>query len=317
MYKMKNIFNLITKFNEKHKMDDILKDCIIENINEDKVDLTIVSTVNNRSLQTYFSLKTWNYAAKICGKKFQYILVEDSKNDKLDIKKLNYTNLYITYVYVNNKLWENPCINYNIGFEFIKSENVVITNPEVCIFGNIYPVITNNLKDNNYLVFDVSEIGSSHCKENNNKLLLDKCDNRLSYNTIINFLKDKKTFVLQGESNNRRLHFLTCIKTNNLKKIGGFDTDFGLGFDYDDAIFLNKIIFMKLKILNIYHTNYKVLGIHQWHSRQNSLEYYNKNSHKRNINKQLYLFKIKNIHKDKYIEFKNYKTYDDLVQELK
>jgi hypothetical protein len=69
-----NTFNVIKQFQLENSISNILENCNIHHINDNgDISLTIVSTVNNRSNQTYFSLKSWNYAAKICGTKFQYI----------------------------------------------------------------------------------------------------------------------------------------------------------------------------------------------------------------------------------------------------
>jgi hypothetical protein len=221
------------------------------------------------------------------------ILVEDSKNDILSIPILSsdiYQNLEITYIYLNNKTWINPCINYNIGFKFIKSDKVVITNPEVCMFGNIYPIIRDHLTDHNYLVFDVFEMGNGHCTTNSNDDILKNCDNKITYDTIEKYISDKKTFVLQGAKNNRNLHFLTCITHSNLKKIEGFDEDCAMGLDYDDALFVDYLKFLKIKIVNFHHNIHKILGIHQWHTKERS---YYTNDELRNLNINVYNYKHK------------------------
>ena len=291
---MNNTFELIKKFQLENSVDIILEKCNIHHINNNgDISLTIVSAVNNRSNQTYFSLKSWNHVAKICGTKFQYILVEDSKNDILSIPVLSsniYNNLEITYIYINNKTWINPCINYNIGFKFIKSERVVITNPEVCIFGNIYPLIRDNLTDNNYLVFDVFEMGNTHCKTNSNDDIVKKCGNKIEYKTIKKYISNKQILVLQGKKNNRNFHFLTCITYSNLKKMEGFDEDCAMGLDYDDNLFVDKINFLKIKIVNFHHKKYKILGIHQWHTQEKS---YNNTNEFRKLNKNILDYKNK------------------------
>jgi hypothetical protein len=308
-------YNKLKIFQKTNTIGSILEKCQVTQINiKDNPSLTIVSAVNERSKQTYFSLKTWNYAAQICGTYFQYILVEDSKNDKINCNLLNYSNLTITHIYIPSKTWINPCINYNIGFEFIKAENVVITNPEICIFGNIYPIIINKLSDDNYLVFDVTEIGKPHCIDNYNQELWKKCDNLLSYQTIINFLKDKETFVLQGKGNNRRLHFLTAIKTSNLKKIGGFDEDFAFGVNMDDENLILKIMHHQIKIESLYNDNVNVLGIHQWHSKNIHIYKDGLKTQKqtRNINRSIHKIKVNYIKKtNKYLQFRNTNNYSE------
>ena len=67
------------------------------------------------------------------------VAADDSDIDKCD--DMFYPNLYIVHIIINKKNWINPCINYNIGFNYAECDNVVISNAEVCVFGNIYEKI--------------------------------------------------------------------------------------------------------------------------------------------------------------------------------
>lgn len=311
------IYNKLQEFYKNNSIDCILKNnCSIDKINEKKnVELTVVFTSHDRPQQTYFTLKSWEHIAKLNNINIQVVIVEDSLNDKLDISEFKYDNLEITYIYIKNKTWINPSLNYNIGFEFIKADKVVITNAEVCVFGNIYEEIKNNLNDENYLVFDVFGIGGDHCKINMNKDVWEKCSD-FNYKTINNYKNTKNIYWLQSKNRNKKLHFLTCISNNNLKKIKGFDLDLSLNVDFDDDVFREKIkLFLKLEIVNIFYNN-NIIGLHQWHT-DHSHNYYN-DYNVRKFNKLLYDLKIKYIKiKNKNLQLKDFDTIQDLFNEIK
>jgi hypothetical protein len=272
MNDLKVLYNKIRLFYSKNSIDSIINNnCIINNINNiDNVSLSVVFTTHDRVIQTYFTLKSWNYIATKNNINIQIIIVEDTNdiNSRLDLDKLIYSNLTITHILIINKKWINPCMNYNIGFKFIISDRVVITNAEICVFGNIYETINNNLTENKYLVFDVVEMGKKHVDTNNNKEIYKICCD-FNYKTVINYIKEKDIVWLQSQySNNRNLHFLTCIHNNTLQKIGGFDNEFIFHMDYDDNNLIYRIKKLyKLKIINFYNNKSNVIGLHQWHSR--------------------------------------------------
>ena len=96
--------------------------------------LIVLMTTHERQTQTLFTLKSYNKNAILNNTNFQIILVDDSSN-KMDFNE--YDNLEIVYIFIKSKSWLNPCINYNLGIPHIKSYNLILTNAETCIFGNI------------------------------------------------------------------------------------------------------------------------------------------------------------------------------------
>lgn len=313
---LEDIYNKLKEFHKKNSIESIIKNnCTIQKINEKKnVSLTVVFTSNNRPKQTYFTLKSWEHIALLNNINIQVVIVEDSLKDKLNISELNYDNLEITYIYIKNKTWINPCLNYNIGFEFIKSDRVVISNAEVCVFGNIYEIIYKKLNENNYLIFDVFELGKRPNPINKNTEVWEKCRD-LKYETVIKYIKDKEHTWLQSKENNKNLHFLTCIHIDNLKKINGFDSDFIFNVDYDDDIFLKKVLFAGLSIVNLHKSNYNVLGLHQWHNKHSTNYYFNNNVRK--YNKLLFMLKNKYMSKNKkYLQLNNFTKFEYLLDEI-
>ena len=126
---------------------------IINNIMD--VDISIVMTTYNRSIQTYFTLQT---IANSINKSIQIIIVDDSNNDLLNMDKLKSFGLCIYYIKTKNKFWFNPCVNYNLGFKYIRGDKIIIQNAEVCHIGDVVDYVSKNLKNNQYFVFDVAAL---------------------------------------------------------------------------------------------------------------------------------------------------------------
>ena len=157
LYKNKNlIFNIKRKV--ENKTESFFSHQVIDNNHViDENTITIVMTSSNRSKQVYFTLKT---ISNSIFKNIQLILVDDSTYDNIDVdilKKNNYS-FYIDFIKIKreNKIWHNPLVNYNIGFQFIKGSNIIIQNAEVCHIGDVLNFINRRLKMNDeYYVFDV------------------------------------------------------------------------------------------------------------------------------------------------------------------
>lgn len=314
---LENIYNKLKLVDIDNIITNVLKEGEITVISKNEiVSLSVIITACNRTEQTYFSLKSWNNIAKINDIYIQIIIVEDTLNinEKIDTKKLIYSNLDITYIYIKNKSWDNPCLNYNIGFKYITSDISVITNSETCIFGNIYKTIKNKLTPNNYLVFDVFNIGNKWQTDDN--LNIWKVCNDFKFETVNNFKKNKEIGWLQSQNNNNQLHFLSCINTASLLQINGFDSEFMFGLCWDDNILLSQIkYFLKLEVCSIYHDQCKVVGLHQWHTTCTNLK---KSTNYWGSNDILYHLKINYLMRtNKYLYLKDFKTFDDLLETVK
>jgi hypothetical protein len=158
----------------------------------------------NRSKQLYFTLDT---IAKSNIKDIHIVLVDDSYNDPIDLELLNNYPFYIDFIQINteNKLWYNPVVNYNIGFQYVKGSKVIIQNGEVCHIGDVLLFVINNVNGDNYYVFDV-------------KASMNFDTNDLIYNHDLSsvelFQKDSLFSTwYQCITYNRNFHFLTaCTK---------------------------------------------------------------------------------------------------------
>lgn len=227
--------------------------------------ISIVMCACNRSTQTFYTLQTIKSCIDSINNKsdmnvnVQIIIVEDSTNDKLDIDRLKAFGLYIDHITIlqSNKFWINPCVNYNIGFAFIKGDYVVIQNPEVCYIGNILDYTLKHLQPNIYLVFDVINMGSI----NDNHTLY-----RATPQKFKHYLSNTRYGWYQHHTHkNRCFHFLSAITTSDLKKIGGFDLDYCMGVCYDDDAFVDQIRYAGISIISVPNNDMSLYGIHQWH----------------------------------------------------
>lgn len=218
--------------------------------------VTIVMTASNRSKQTYFTLQSM---LKSKCKNLQIILVDDSTDDPINLAILKNYPYYIDLIVINRatKDWVNPCVNYNIGFQFIQGIIVVIQNAEVCHICDPLSHIQNNLKDDEYFVFDV--ISSSGFETNEEIYKSDLTD----------IFTCNKHFFSQwyqhSVHNNRNFHFFTAMTRKTFSKVNKFSYDYSIAMDYDDPDFLSKIISRNIHIINIPIDTYHVCGIHLYH----------------------------------------------------
>ena len=259
----------------------------------DNQTVSIVMTTHNRIKQTLFTLDTIKNSSY---NNIQVIIVDDSTENFIDENYFKSYDFRIDYIKIKtmHKNWINPCINYNIGFRYIKGTYVIIQNAEVCHIGDVVSFVNQNCAENNYLVFDVSNTNSY---QNNDQLYELFNNNDLNYHKISLLLQSNHEYIWYQHRIYRceNYHFLTAIHINDLKKLGdGFDIDFSLAAWYDD----NELVFrirhlLKLNIINIDCTTNNLMGIHQHHERYESV------NDSRHINEYILNKKIHNFCKNR------------------
>lgn len=258
--------------------------------------ISIVMTVRNRSTQTYFTLTQIHkqYVSNI-----QVIIVEDSTTDVLKESILQNFAIHIDYIKIRNKFWVNPCVNYNIGFKYIKAKKTIIQNSEVCHIGKVLDYAIQKLQPKTYLAFDV--------------LALPKQQENTQFHANMNaFMKKVKKannypWYQHTEKRNAYLHFLSAIMTEDLKDVGGFDLDFSMATCFDDPAFVEQLKNHKIQLIAVPNDDYALMGIHQWHQAENP-----KMTTKNVFNQNLLFAKQEYFKKNgKYL---NLKTNDDVIQ---
>ena len=257
--KIKEIYHTVQN-NTDHYVDHIIYNAA-NLIDENTV--SIVMTSHNRIKQTLFTLDTIETSSY---KNVQVIIIEDSTNGFIG-NLLNKYPFRIDYIKIKaaNRDWVNPCVNYNIGFKYIKGNYIIIQNAEVCHIGDIVKYTRMKLTEGNYFVFDVI----STCSYNNNNSLYDVFKNNTFDREDIRNLITQPDFYWFQHSDHRpaNLHFLTAIHINDFKKMEcSFDYDFSLGRHYDDNEFIVRIRFLlRLNLSNVEFSKTNLLGIHQHH----------------------------------------------------
>ena len=223
--------------------------------------ISIVMTTYNRVYQTYFTLQT---IANSNYKNVQVILVDDHSQNLLSEAVLNEYGLHIDYIRIKNKFWMNPCVNYNIGFKFIKGSKIIIQNGEVCHIGDVIQYVYDNLKPNTYLSFDVLNLNSHKKNEMFHKIGSTNFED-VHILKSIKYLSRPTPWYQHHIIRNENLHFLTAISNTTLKNLGEFDYDYCVGSSYDDDAFVFQIKLKKIKIIVVKNDQAKVMGVHQWH----------------------------------------------------
>jgi len=221
--------------------------------------ISIVMTTYNRPEQTLFSLKT---IANSNYNNVHVVLVDDYKNILLYDMELAGFGIYIDYIRIKNKFWINPCINYNIGFRYIKGNKIIIQNAEVCHIGDVISYVSENLHDNEYFSFDVLNLND----RGKNLLLYTRKSTSYKDTYSMRYYKCYWPWYQHFSTANNNLHFLTAITKKTLDKIKGFDYDFCLGTCWDDNAFIYNIKINNIKVITINNETAKIMGIHQWHA---------------------------------------------------
>lgn len=281
---MANLINDI-KDHIQHKTYDFIQYKVInpKTIDPDNF-ITIVMTTHNRKTQTLYTLSTFQQSK--LSETLAVILVDDSTEGFCTDTELSQFNFQITYITIefSKKNWINSCVNYNIGFQEIQTNKVIIQNAEVCHCGDIIQHAFDHVTMDKYIVYDVCSIGHPTIDSLKvNQMLYQLKD----YNDVHKFVTQYKWYQ-HWTHRCRNLHFLTGITRDNLIKLNGFDYDFALGTCFDDNEFIYRIVHvLKLSVFNVHNEDTSLLGVHQWHPRC-PLSY---DSHYYEINKSMMLKK--------------------------
>jgi glycosyltransferase involved in cell wall biosynthesis len=117
------------------------------------MNLSIVMAYFDRRQLLINTLKSIEYYSK--GFPVELIIVDDGSSEQInDINILfPHMNINLLIVEKENKTWNNPCVAYNMGFNLIKGDVVMITCPECIHVGNIIEYVFNKFKPNTYWAF--------------------------------------------------------------------------------------------------------------------------------------------------------------------
>lgn len=224
--------------------------------------ISIVMTSSNRSEQVYTTLKTIERQNILC----HVVIVDDSDSDKITGDALAvFKNMHFELIEIVKEVknWINPCINYNIGFEYIKCANVIIQNGEVAHVGDVCEHLLQNVKDDKYYVFDVISMRDFNDNKLVTKIIKDK--KQITHEDLYtHFLFN--TWYQHAVISNRKYHFLAGLTYNTFKKINSFSYEYYSQPGYDDDDFVLKIQSRSIDIVCVDNRIHKLLGVHLFHT---------------------------------------------------
>lgn len=222
--------------------------------------ISIVMTAHNRSRQLYFTLDTIQSSS---FRHIQIILVDDSDTDPVSTDRLQPYPFYFDLIRIDRdrKFWANPCVNYNLGFQYIKGSRVILQNSEVCHVGDVVGFIHTNLKPKHYMCMEV--IASLNHDTNDQIYAMEPLHSFYQFNNMGHLFYGWYQHHVYRPKN---FHFLTAFCTGEVKGFS-YDLAFGSWYDDDDLIFqIEKV--NQLTIDNIRADQTGIGGVHLYHGRE-------------------------------------------------
>lgn len=222
--------------------------------------ISILMTAHNRSKQFYFTLQTIQESS---FKDIHIVIVDDSDTDPISIKQLQSFPFYVDLLHIHRdtKFWMNPCVNYNIAFQYIKGSKVILQNSEVCHVGDVLAYIHHNLQKKHYMCFEV--IASLNYDTNDKIYEMQPLKSFHQFNNKGNLFYGWYQHHIYRPKN---FHFLTAFCAGD---VGGFSYDLSFGSWYDDDDLVFQILHVwKLTIDNVRADQTGIGGIHLFHSRE-------------------------------------------------
>jgi GT2 family glycosyltransferase len=184
---------------------------------------------------------------------FEIIIVDDNSSEEhqlYDIKeRFNHLNINIIEIKAKQKDWINSSITYNIGFNHIQFNRVIIQNPECFHTGDILLYTYDNLKSNDYIAYGAYSL--KYDDDINNFNIKDIPINMRGENGWMNHSTIWPVYY----------HFCAAIYYNNILKLNGFDERYKDGIAFDDNELVERI---KRCGLNMKIVDYPFV-LHQYH----------------------------------------------------
>ena len=226
------------------------------------MDLSIVMTYQNRTQQLMITLRS----IRLQGSNPEIIIVDDASTSGQEARVITShfpdLNIKLLEISAKDKWWINPCIPYNKGFAMATGDIVIIQNPECIYVGNVLACVTENVHDNNYVVFScLSTLETDHPRLE----FLTRCSDQEFHSWLFKLIQPTPERLWYTHPTYRPTfyHFCTALTRKNLNQIGGFNETFADGYCFDDNEFLLRIQRQELKIQSVPTTIGHV--IHQWH----------------------------------------------------
>jgi len=225
--------------------------------------ISVVTAYYNRKKLFTRTLKSMlPYYGKI---DFEVIVVDDGSDEaeRLEDLQTDYPFLRVIRLEKQNKWYKNPCIPFNIGFEAVKGDKIIIQNPECYHFGAILAYVDAHLKENEYLSFGCFSMDKLNTDDD--ALFFDEKNiAKLIENNNRSFTTDGDLgWYNHSKFRPEAFHFCAAMMSTDLFDLGGFDERYakGVGYDDDELIWRIKNKKMQIKFIDdqiVLHQNHYV-----------------------------------------------------------
>lgn len=225
--------------------------------------ISVVTAYYNRKKLFTRTLKSMlPYYGKI---DFEVIVVDDGSDEaeRLEDLQTDFPFLRVIRLEKQNKWYKNPCIPFNIGFEAVKGEKIIIQNPECYHFGAILAYVDTHLKENEYLSFGCFSMDKLNTDDD--ALFFDEKNiAKLIENNNRSFTTDGDLgWYNHSKFRPEAFHFCAAMMSTDLFDLGGFDERYakGVGYDDDELIWRIKNKKMQIKFIDdqiVLHQNHYV-----------------------------------------------------------
>lgn len=235
--------------------------------------LTFLYTIFNRTELFEETLYTFLEQEGATSLEYEILVVDDGGTEPLlsMLKDFHAEGLPIKYVNLGPKPPDvftlsdgasNPARALNVGFRLIRSDRLMLSNPEVM-----------------------------HARPTNLKTLVEY---KLPPKSIVFFdvWDSSVQFYISGGDRRRPLCFLSMHNLSDVVEIGGVDERFMKGWAFEDNDFSARSKLFGVQWL----FDRSVLGVHQWHDRpQDTLGLAKEFTEAWNHNKAMYMEQLKNV----------------------
>ena len=229
----------------------------------------------NRKIQLYRTLVT--ISRLYDSYDYEVIVVDDCSDENNKIKEFeSFPNVKVIEISKEEKGDRvNPSVPYNIGFENVTGDIIMIQNAENLHMWDMFEIALSEISNDNYLVFGCYRL-DENCTNmlNDIDFINDDFPKHVSnIITPINMIPaeggnwqqsfNRNAWYTHSEVRPKPYHFCSVItKENLIDKLGGFDERYSEGSSYDDDELVVRIKRMGLdfKIIN------EPFVIHQYHS---------------------------------------------------
>jgi glycosyltransferase involved in cell wall biosynthesis len=225
--------------------------------------ISVVTAYYNRKKLFTRTLKSMlPYYGKI---DFEVIVVDDGSDEaeRLEDLQTDFPFLRVIRLEKQNKWYKNPCIPFNIGFEAVKGDKIIIQNPECYHFGAILAHVDAHLKENEYLSFGCFSMDKLNTDDD--ALFFDEKNiAKLIENNNRSFTTDGDLgWYNHSKFRPEAFHFCAAMMSTDLFDLGGFDERYakGVGYDDDELIWRIKNKKMQIKFIDdqiVLHQNHYI-----------------------------------------------------------